>query len=154
MKKPSNSASEHSSASMMRGAAKPALIASLLVTLIAFAIKGSAGLLGGLLASLVVVIFFSVSLLVSAFTKNADPITTFSLAMLSYFTKLTLVAFLLIAVTRLTDVDTVDRTSFGVGALVISGAWLLGEIRAFLRLKLELELPDKGSTDGSPDEGR
>ncbi len=154
MSNPSNSSSEHSSASMMRGAAKPALLASLLVTLIAFAVQGTAGLLGGVLASLVVVIFFSVSLLVSAFTKNADPITTFSLAMLSYFTKLTLVAVLLIAVTRLTDVETVDRTSFGVGALVISGAWLLGEIRAFLRLKLELEIPKKGETDGSSDEGR
>ncbi len=135
--------SEHSSTSMLKGATKPAVIASAAVILISSLLKGSAGFFAGILASFVVLIFFSVSLLVSRFTKNADPITTFSLAMLSYVTKLTFVAILLIAVTRLTSETTVDRRSFGIGALVISGAWLIGEIRAFLKLKLELDISPK-----------
>lgn len=147
--------SEHSSVSMLRGAVRPALVVSLLVLIVAGLLKGGAGILAGFLASFVVLIFFSVSLVISKLTKNADPITTFSLAMLSYVTKLTFVAVLLIAVTRLTDETTVDRRSFGIGALVISGAWLLGEIRAFLKLKLELEVPlpssdsSKNDSDGS-----
>ncbi len=135
--------SEHSSTSMLKGATKPAVIVSTAVILISSLLKGSAGFFAGILASIVVLIFFSVSLLVSRFTKNADPITTFSLAMLSYVTKLTFVAILLIAVTRLTSETTVDRRSFGIGALVISGAWLIGEIRAFLKLKLELDISPK-----------
>jgi ATP synthase protein I len=137
--------SEHSSTSMLKGAGFPALIASGLVILISFLMQGVSGLYGGLLATIVVIIFFSVSLLISRLTKNADPITTFSLALLSYVTKLTLVAVLLIAVTRLTSESTVDRRSFGIGALFISAAWLVGEIRAFLRLKLELEIPENKS---------
>jgi hypothetical protein len=75
--------------------------------------------------------------------------------MLSYVTKLTLVAALLIAVTRLTDESSVDRRSFGVGALVISGAWLLGEIRAFLKLKLELDIQGKsGNTPATGEENQ
>ena len=140
--------SEHSSTSMLKGATKPAAVASVLVILISTLVKGSAGFYAGLLASFVVLIFFSVSLLISRLTKNADPITTFSLAMLSYVTKLTLVAVLLIAVTRLTSEATVDRRSFGIGALVISGAWLVGEIRAFLRLKLELDISPKQEPGG------
>jgi ATP synthase protein I len=135
--------SEHSSTSLLKGATKPALIVSALVVLVSSLFKGSAGFFAGLLASFVVLIFFSVSLLISRLTKNADPITTFSLAMLSYVTKLTLVAVLLIAVTRLTAEATVDRRSFGIGALLISGAWLIGEIRAFLSLRLELDIPPK-----------
>ena len=131
------------STAMLRGALKPALIVSALVVITSFILKGTAGLFAGLLASFVVVIFFSVSLFISKMTTNSDPMTVFSLAMLSYVTKLTLVAALLIAVTRLTDESTVDRRAFGIGALVISGAWLLGEIRAFLKLKLELDIGDK-----------
>lgn len=142
---------EHSSTSMLKGALKPSLLVSLLVIAFGFLTQGSAGLFAGVLASFVVVIFFSVSLFISRLTKNADPITTFSLAMLSYVTKLTLVAALLIAVTRLTDESTVDRRSFGIGALLISGAWLLGEIRAFLKLKLELDI-SSGKNTKSPDQ--
>lgn len=150
---------EHSSTSMLRGASIPALVVSVIVIVFGSIARGSSGFFAGLLAAIVVLIFFSVSLVISRLTKNADPITTFSLAMLSYVTKLTLVAALLIAVTRLTDEGDVDRRVFGIGALVISGAWLLGEIRAFLKLKLELDVSEKkiqlpGSrTEGSGDGG-
>lgn len=147
----------HSSTSMLYGAIKPSLVVSALTVLIGFVVQGLPGFWGGLLASLVVVIFFSVSLLISRLTKDADPITTFSLAMLSYVTKLTLVAVLLIAVTRLTPEDAVDLTSFGIGALVISAAWLLGEIRAFLKLKLELDVSGgdtSGNTEGVDNQNR
>jgi hypothetical protein len=64
-----------------------------------------------------------------------------ALAMFSYFTKLLLIAGFLIAVTRLTNENDVDRTSFGVSALVIATGWLAGEVRAFFKLRLQLPLP-------------
>jgi len=39
----------------------------------------------------------------------------------------------------------VDRRAFGVSALAIAFAWLGGEVRAFLRLRLQLPLPGEGS---------
>ena len=130
-----------SNKAMWRGALIPSLVLGVLALVVSTIVKGSAGLLGSALATFTVVIFFSVSLLVGRLTKNADPISTMALAMFSYFTKLLLIAGFLIAVTRLTNENDVDRTSFGVSALVIATGWLAGEVRAFFKLRLQLPLP-------------
>jgi ATP synthase protein I len=140
-----------SNSAMWRGALWPAIVTSVISTVISVLISGGSGLWGALLASFTVVIFFSVSLLVARLTKNADPISTMALAMFSYFTKLLLMAGFLIAVTRLTDPDAVNRRAFGASALAVALAWLAGEVRAFFRLRLQLPLPG-ASQDGSTGE--
>ena len=130
-----------SNKAMWRGALFPSLILSALSILVSTVLLGSSGFFGILLASFTVVIFFSVSLLVSRVTKSADPISTMALAMFSYFTKLLLIAGFLIAVTRLTDEGDVDRTAFGISALIVAAGWLAGEVRSFFRLRLQLPLP-------------
>jgi hypothetical protein len=130
---------------MWKGALFPSLILSALSILVSTVLLGSSGFFGSLLASFTVVIFFSVSLLVSRLTKSADPISTMALAMFSYFTKLLLIAGFLIAVTRLTDEGDVDRTAFGVSALIVATGWLAGEVRSFFRLRLQLPLPQQES---------
>lgn len=134
-----------SNRAMWRGAAIPSFIASLLTIILFWYLSGSSGLFGALLASFTVVIFFSVSLMVARFTKDANPIATMALAMFSYFTKLFIMALFLIAVTRLTSAEMVDRRAFGISALVIAFAWLGGEVRAFLKLRLQLPLPESRS---------
>jgi ATP synthase protein I len=130
-----------SNRAMWRGALIPSLVLGA-ISILAFSFaKGAAGFFGSALATFTVVIFFSVSLLVARLTRNADPISTMALAMFSYFTKLLLIAGFLIAVTRLTDESDVDRTSFGVSALLIATGWLAGEVRAFFKLRLQLPLP-------------
>ena len=57
-------------------------------------------------------------------------------AMLSYFLKVAIMAIFLILVTRLTDPADIDRLTFAISALALTTAWLAGEIRAFLRLRL------------------
>lgn len=131
----------NSNKALWRGALIPSMILGILALIVSTILKGSAGLFGSALATFTVVIFFSVSLLVGRLTKNADPISTMALAMFSYFTKLLLIAGFLIAVTRLTDESDVDRTSFGISALLIATGWLAGEVRAFFRLRLQLPLP-------------
>lgn len=135
----------HANNAMWRGALVPATLVSLLAIITALVLRGSSGLLGAMLASFVVVIFFSVSLLVARLTKSVDPIATMALAMFSYFTKLLLIAGFLIAVTRLTSPESVDRTSFGASAIAVAFAWLAGEVRAFFRLRLQLPLPKMSS---------
>ena len=128
---------------MWRGALLPSILVTFVSLVASWIAYGTSGVLGALLASITVLIFFSVSMLVAKMTKDANPIATMALAMFSYFTKLLVMALFLLAVTRLSDPETVDRRAFGVSALAIAFAWLGGEVRAFLRLRLQLSLPEE-----------
>ena len=133
----------NSNRELWRGAMLPALAVTVIASVIAWFVEGVSGLLGALLSSFTVAIFFSVSLLIAHFTKDANPMMTMALAMFSYFTKLLLMTVFLLAVTRLTEPDHVNRQAFGLSAIAIAFAWLAGEVRAFLRLRLTLSLPHK-----------
>jgi hypothetical protein len=75
---------------------------------------------------------------------------TMALAMFSYFAKVILMGALLLVVTKTTSPETVDRPTFAVSALSITAAWLAGEIRAFVKLRFQLPLPQtKGSNASS-----
>ena len=139
-----------SNSKLWRGALKPALLVATLTIALSWFVKGAPGLWGALLASFVVVIFFSVSLLVARLTKSADPISTMALAMFSYFTKLLLIAGFLIVVTKVTSPESVNRVAFGASAIAVALAWLAGEVRAFFSLRLQLPLPESsaGSKNG------
>jgi ATP synthase protein I len=110
-------------------------------------IRGKSGLLGALLAQLVVVMYFTLHLAVSAISRKLDPLTTFALAIFSYFAKIALLGLFLWLLTRYTSRETIDRGSFGVVAIVLTVAWLGGEIGSFLKLRIHLPLPidSKGS---------
>ena len=138
-----------SNSTLWRGALTPSVLVSLLSIVVSTSLIGFPGFWGALLATTTVVIFFSVSMLVSRITKDANPITTMALAMLSYFSKLILMALFLILVTRLTEPGDVDRTAFGVSALLVAIGWLGGEIRAFFRLRLQLSLPENSADPNS-----
>lgn len=128
---------------MWKGALLPALALTLISLVASTYFVGTPGFVGAALASITVLIFFSVSLFVGRMTSNANPITTMALAMFSYFTKLILMAMFLLAVTRLSEPESVDRTSFGISALAITFAWLFGEVRSFFKLRLELSPAEK-----------
>jgi hypothetical protein len=130
---------------LWRGAVVPATIAAILALIIDVAIKGKSGFIGGLLASITVIIFFSVHLLVSRISRKIDPTATMMLAMLSYFFKITFMALFLILIEKFTDRSTVDRTSFAISALLITMAWLAGEIRSFTKLHFQMPLPNRSS---------
>lgn len=124
----------------MRGAVVPATGVALISIVVAYLNSGRSGLYGALLAGVTVIIFFSISLLVARLTSQAEPMATMALAIFSYFTKLLVMSGFLVLVTRLSSPDTVDRRTFGISALAITFGWLLGEIRAFFRLRLQLPL--------------
>ena len=133
----------HSDTKLWKGAISPALITSVILVIIMTITKGRSGLLGALLASVTVIIFFSVHLLVARLSRNLDPMATMALAMFSYFTKVILMGAFLVLVTKFTDPASVDRMSFAISAILIIIAWLVGEIRSFLKLRLQLPLPSK-----------
>jgi hypothetical protein len=128
---------------LWRGAIVPAGVVAAIALIVDTVIKGKSGFLGGLLASITVIIFFSVHLLVAGISRNLDPMATMMLAMFSYFAKVIFMGVFLVLITKFTDRSTVDRTSFAISALLITMAWLVGEIRSFMKLRFQMPLPIK-----------
>jgi ATP synthase protein I len=130
---------------LWKGAILPASVVAVVALIFDLIIKGKSGFLGGLLASITVIIFFSVHLLVARISRNLDPMATMMLAMFSYFAKVIFMGVFLVLITKFTDRSTVDRTSFAISALLITMAWLVGEIRSFMKLRFQMPLPESNS---------
>jgi len=141
---------QNSEVGLWRGALIPAVVTAIVAIVAGTLIRGTSGLWGALLASATVILYFSVHLLISRISTNLDPMATMALAMFSYFAKVILMGALLLVVTKTTSPETVDRPTFAIAALSITAAWLAGEIRAFVKLRFQLPLPQtKGSSQGS-----
>ena len=125
------------------GALIPSTTIAIVALILSTILRHKSGLLGALLASATVILFFSVHLLISKISTNLDPMITMALAMFSYLAKVIVMGVFLLLITRLTSPSTVDRTSFGVSAIAIAIGWLGGEIRAFFKLRIHLPLPER-----------
>jgi len=128
---------------MLKGALLPTVIVGVICIAIFSVVKGLHGFYGALVAQVVVVIFFLVHLLISRLSRNLDPMATMALAMFSYFAKVMVMGAFLLILTKFTSREVIDRTSFGLTALVLTAAWLGGEIKSYLSLKIHLPLPPK-----------
>jgi ATP synthase protein I len=129
--------------SMLRGALIPTLIVGIFSIIISTVVKGSAGLVGSLLAQGIVLIFFATHLAVARLTRDADPMTTMALAMASYFVKLFIFGGFLLLVTKLIPETHCNKLAFGLSSIIATFTWLGGEIAAYFRLKTHLQLPPK-----------
>ncbi|MFZ2227365.1 MAG: hypothetical protein WA090_09490 [Candidatus Nanopelagicaceae bacterium] len=128
-------------ANLIRGALIPTLAVGILGIILATILRGKSGLFAALLAQLVVVMYFTVHIAVSSISRKLDPMTTFALAMFSYFAKIAFLGLFLWILTRYTSRSEIDRASFGVVAIALTVTWLGGEIRSFLKLQIHLPLP-------------
>lgn len=133
---------------LLRGAVIPTAITGVISIVASAVIAGLPGFYGAFLAQFIVVIFFAVTLWVSKLSKNLDPLSTMGVALFSYTTKLLLVGVFLWALTNYTDREAINRTSFGVAAILLSLSWLGGEIASYTKLRIHLPLPE-GSSDSS-----
>ncbi len=143
MSKSSNPSNE---AQLLKGAVKPTAITGLISIIISAIFAGLPGLYGALLAQFIVVIFFAVTLGVSKISKDLDPLSTMGLALFSYTTKLLFVGLFLWAITNFTERETINRTSFGIAAIVLTLSWLGGEIASYMKLRIHLPLPDSSTS--------
>jgi hypothetical protein len=128
---------------LLRGAVIPTLIVALISISLSTWIKGSAGLVGSLLAQFVVIIFFATNIGTARLTRDLDPVMTMSIAMFSYMAKVLLLGAFLFLVTTFISEAACDRKAFALSALAATFAWLGGEIKAYLGLKLHLQLPPR-----------
>jgi len=132
-----------SDTTLWKGAILPSSVVAIFLIITMSVVNGSSGLLGALLASITVIIFFSIHLLVARVSRDLGPMATMALAMFSYFAKVIFMGVFLLLVTKFTDRSTVDRASFAICAILITMAWLFGEIRSFLKLRVNLPLPKR-----------
>lgn len=131
---------------LLRGALIPTAVTGVVSMLASLLLAGLPGLYGAFLAQFIVVIFFAVTLWVSKLSKNLDPLSTMGLALFSYTTKLLLIGVFLWVLTTYTDREAINRTSFGVAAILLSLSWLGGEIASYMKLRIHLPLPEKAPT--------
>jgi Na+/phosphate symporter len=131
---------------LLRGALIPTVITGVVSIVASFTLAGLPGLYGAFLAQFIVVIFFAVTLWVSKLSKNLDPLSTMGLALFSYTTKLLLIGVFLWVLTTYTDREAINRTSFGVAAILLSLSWLGGAIASYMKLRIHLPLPEKAPT--------
>jgi ATP synthase protein I len=141
----SNSHQPSNEAQMLKGAVKPTAVTGLISVIVCAIFAGLPGLYGALLAQFIVVIFFAVTLGVSKISKDLDPLSTMGLALFSYTTKLLFVGIFLWAITNFTERETINRTSFGIAAILLTLSWLGGEIASYMKLRIHLPLPDNSS---------
>jgi hypothetical protein len=132
-----------SDTTLWKGAILPSSVVAIFLIITMSVVNGRSGVLGALLASITVIIFFSIHLLVARISRDLDPMATMALAMFSYFAKVIFMGVFLLLVTKFTERSTVDRPSFAICAILITMAWLFGEIRSFLKLRVNLPLPNR-----------
>jgi hypothetical protein len=142
----SNSQEQSNEMQLLRGAVKPTAITGLVSVIASAIFAGLPGFYGALLAQFIVVIFFTVTLGVSKLSKDLDPLSTMGLALFSYTTKLLFVGLFLFAITNFTERETINRTSFGVAAILLTISWLGGEIASYMKLRIHLPLPDSSTS--------
>jgi len=128
---------------LLRGALIPTVIVGVISIALSSWLKGSAGFVGALLAQFVVLIFFAANIGVARISRDLDPVMTMSLAMFSYMAKVVLLGVFLWLITTFIPAETCDRKAFALAAVAATFAWLGGEIKAYLGLKLHLQLPGK-----------
>jgi hypothetical protein len=128
---------------LLRGAIIPTSVAAIISIALSMWLKGSAGLVGALLAQLVVVIFFATNIGTARLTRDLDPVMTMSIAMFSYMAKVIMLGVFLFLITTFVPESSCDRKAFALSAVAATFAWLGGEIKAYLGLKLHLQLPPK-----------
>jgi hypothetical protein len=138
-----DSTTSSTESAMLKGALTPTIVVGIACIALFSALNGIHGFYGALVAQVVVVIFFLVHLLISRLSRNLDPMATMALAMFSYFAKVMVMGAFLLILTKFTNREVIDRGSFGITALVLTAAWLGGEIKSYLSLKIHLPLPIK-----------
>ena len=116
--------------------------AVILAVLYAEVVQRSDQVKAALLAGGVVVIFFGISLALGRFTRKASPSSTMALAMASYFGKLILLGALLLS---MRSVGGIDHAFFGVTAVTAVILWLVGEVTAFLRMRIPTLILDEAA---------
>ncbi|MFI6518605.1 hypothetical protein ACIBF1_23825 [Spirillospora sp. NPDC050679] len=143
----------HSSdARILRGAALPSGLAGIAAVVVGLLLDGTKGALGAALGTIVVLAFFSISVVAVSYASKISPQMMFAAAVFSYITKL-FVMFALIA--ALDGVTVWNSTVFAYTVIALTLVWIGAEIRVSLRTKtlyVDPEAPAKAAAAKAGDD--
>lgn len=120
-------------ARLLRGAAVPTAAAGAIAVVLCAVLVGGKGLIGALLGSVIVLAFFSVTIVVISKVAQKQPEMLLGYAMLTYLGKVVFLAVLMIAFKHTT---LFHFRSFGFTMLGLTLVWLAAETRAVLKTKI------------------
>jgi ATP synthase protein I len=123
----------HSSdARVLRGAAIPSGLAGIAAIAVGLLLAGSKGALGAAIGAVVVIAFFSISVIAVSYASKISPQLMFAAAVFSYMTKVLAMFALIVA---LEGVSAWDSRAFAWSVIALTLVWIGAEIRATLRAK-------------------
>lgn len=120
-------------AAMLRGTLVPTSVAASVLVVGNAVREGVSGLLGALVAAVVVLVFFSVSLLVMRATADKGAAMVMAASLVSYVTK---IGLLLLFLVLMKDATWASSIAFAVTAVVCAAVWMAFEVRAFARMRV------------------
>lgn len=129
-------------ASLLRGALVPTSVVAA-VCLVVTGLMSAEAFWGAALAVVVVVAFFSASLLAMRWTARSGPQNVMAVALVTYVTKIGLLGLML---ALLADATWLSGDSFAVTALVCAAVWLGFEIRAYSKMRSLVFGADPGAS--------
>jgi ATP synthase protein I len=120
-------------ARLLRGAAVPTAAAGVVAVVLCALLVGVKGFTGALIGSVIVLFFFSITIVVLSRVAQKQPQMLLGYAMLTYLGKIFLLAILMIAFKHTTIFH---FRAFGFTILGLTLVWLAAETRAVLKAKI------------------
>lgn len=135
-------------AKVLGGAGIPALVAGAVCTVVAAFVAQPAGksVIAGVLATVIVIAFFSVGQVFLGRTLRNNPQMAMSVALVIYLAK---IGVLFILILLFADTDLFNTKVFALTIVVCTLAWTIAEVVVFARTKALTIVP--GSGPGNPD---
>ncbi|MFC0038021.1 hypothetical protein [Actinomadura rayongensis] len=123
---------QSSDARILRGAAIPSALAGVAAVAAGLLLGGTKGALGAAVGAVVVLVFFSISVVAVSYASKISPQAIFAAAVFSYIVKI----FAMFAVVALLqDVTVWDTEAFGWSVIALTLVWIGAELRATGRAK-------------------
>jgi ATP synthase protein I len=125
---------------ILKGAAVPTAVVGAVVVIVGAGMAGTKGAIGAVAAFLLVAVFFTVGVVVLGWASRTNPMALMNVAIFTYLVK---VAALFVVLVAFQDTTLFDRRIFGLSILLAAVVWIVGEVRAFSRLKMLYVEPDR-----------
>ncbi|MEU8247529.1 hypothetical protein [Nonomuraea sp. NPDC048916] len=131
---------------VLKSAAPPTLVAGVVAVVVAFVLAGGKGALGATLGTLLVGVFFSISVVAVSYAARVSPQIMAIAAMGSYLVK---VIVIMVMLATFSDTTVWNTKAFAWSVVVCTIVWTAFEVRAFIKTKMlyvdpEAKVPGKG----------
>jgi ATP synthase protein I len=131
---------------ILRSAAIPTLAVGVVAVVVALVVAGGKGALGAAIGTLLVGVFFSVSVVAVSYAARVSPQIMAIAAMVSYLVK---VVAIMIVLSAFGDTTAWDSKAFAWSVVIGTLVWTGFEVRAFMKTKMlyvdpEAKVPGAG----------